>query len=168
MPEEDKVFSSKIKYNGIFPFADFYKFCFEWVRDETGISNLVEEKYAEKLSGDSKNIDVEWTGSRELSDYFKVKIKIVFRIIGLTETEITQEGKKIKTNKGSIEVSIKGSLVRDHQGKFEKTAFEKFLRGIYEKMVIPERVEGLSDKVFGDCNEFLSQAKAYLDLEGKK
>lgn len=168
MPEEDKVFSSKIKYNGIFPFADFYKFCFEWVRDETGISNLVEEKYSEKLSGDSKNIDVEWAGSKELSDYFKVKIKITFRVIGLTETEITQGSKKIKTNKGSIEVSIKGTLVKDHAGKFEKTALEKFLRGFYEKMIIPERIQNLTAKVFGDCDEFLSQAKAYLDLEGKK
>ena len=71
MAEEDKIFSSKIKYNGIFSFGDFYKFCFEWLRDEVGL-DLVEEKYAEKLSGDSKNIDVEWSGSRKITDYFKM------------------------------------------------------------------------------------------------
>jgi hypothetical protein len=167
MAEKDKIFSSKIKYNGIFDFAAFYKFCYDWLKEETGLS-VSEGKYAEKLSGDSKSITVEWTGTREMSDYFKFEAKITFNVIGLTTVEITQDGKKIKTNKGSVEIGINGTLVRDPKGKFEKTGFQKFLRGIYEKMVITERIEQMQGKVASDCDEFLSQAKAYLDLEGKK
>jgi hypothetical protein len=167
MAEKDKIFSSKIKYNGIFDFAAFYKFCYDWLKEETGLS-LSENKYAEKLSGDSKSITVDWTGTREMSDYFKFEAKISFSVSGLTTVEITQDGKKIKTNKGSIEIGINGTLLRDYKGKFEKTGFQKFLRGIYEKMVIAERIEQFSGKIVGDCDEFLSQAKAYLDLEGKK
>jgi hypothetical protein len=167
MAEKDKIFSSKIKYNGIFSFGDFYKFCFEWLRDEVGL-DLVEEKYAEKLSGDSKNIDIEWSGSRKITDYFKMEVKVSFRIIGLTNIEITDGNRKVKTNKGSVEVSIKGTLVKDYEGRFEKTAFKKFLRGVYEKTVIPSRVSQYEEKVMKDCDEFLAQAKAYLDLEGKK
>ena len=169
MAEKDKLFSSKIKYNGIFSFGDFYKFCFEWLRDETGLEDsLIEEKYAEKLSGDSKNIDVEWSGSKKMTDYFKMEVKVAFRIIGLTNIEVTDGNRKIKTNKGSVEVSIKGTLVKDYQSRFEKSAIQKFLRGIYEKTVIPSRVSEYEGKVMGDCDEFLAQAKAYLDLEGKK
>ena len=167
MAEKDKIFTSKIKYNGIANFGDFYKFCFEWLRDETELS-LSETKYSEKLSGDSKNIDADWSGSRVMSDYFKFEAKVSFKVVGLTNIEITQDGKKIKTNKGSIEVSVTGTLIKDHQGKFEKTGFQKFIRGIYEKMVIPSRLEQFQDKIKSDCDEFLSQAKAYLDLEGKK
>jgi hypothetical protein len=167
MAEKDKIFSSKIKYNGIFNFPDFYKFCYDWLKDETGLS-LSENKYAEKLNGDSKNIDVDWSGSKEVSDYFKFEAKISFKVVGLTVAEITQDGKKIKTNKGAIEVGISGTLVRDTKGKFEKSGFQRFLRGIYEKTVIPERIEQLQGKVGSDCDEFLSQAKSYLDLEGKR
>ncbi len=167
MPEKDKLFSSKIKYDGIVKFADFYRFCFEWLRDQTGLK-LLEDKYSEKLSGDSKNIKIEWTGIREITDYFKLEVKLTFDIIGLTNIEITEGNKKIKTNKGSIEVGVKGTLVRDYSGKFEKSAVHKFLRSIYEKTVIPSRIEEFEGKVIEDCNEFLSQAKAYLDLEGKK
>ena len=74
MSEKDKIFSSKVSYNGIVNFANFYKFCFEWLRDQTGLK-ISEDKYGEKLSGDSKNIDVEWTGTREITDYFN-KIRI--------------------------------------------------------------------------------------------
>ena len=167
MAEKDKLFSSKIKYNGIFDFQALYKFCYDWLKEETGLS-LSENKYAEKLSGDSKSITVDWTGSREMSDYFKFEAKVSFNVGGLTTVEITQDGKKIKTNKGSVEIGINGTLIRDFKGKFEKSGFEKFLRGVYERMVIPERIEQFQGKIVGDCDEFLSQTKAYLDLEGKK
>lgn len=168
MAEKDKLFSSKIKYGGVVSFADFYKFCYDWLKEEVGLM-LSEDKYAEKISGDSKNIDVEWTGLRDLSDYFKFEAKVSFKVIGLTNIEATNsEGKKIKTNKGSIEVAIKGNLIRDPKGKFEKNGFLKFLRGVYEKMIISSRIEQMEGKIIGDCDEFLAQAKAYLDLEGKR
>jgi len=167
MAEEDTIFSSKIKFSGIFSFSDFYSFCYDWLSQETGLT-ISEDKYVEKLSGDSKNIEVEWTGTREVTDYFKFKVKVDFRVVGLTKVEINQDGVKIETNNGSVEVSVKGVLVKDYEGKFERTAFRKFIRSIYEKWVIPSRVSEYEDKLAGDCDEFLNQAKAYLDLEGKK
>lgn len=166
MAEKDTVFSSKIKYNGVFSFQDFYQFCYDWLTEETDL-NLSENKYTEKLSGDSKNIDVEWTGTRKVTDYFKFEVKVIMRILGLTNVEINQGGAKIKTNKGSIEVGVKGTLIKDYQGKFEKTATQKFMRSVYEKWVITSRIEQFEDKLIGDCDEFLAQAKAFLDLEGK-
>jgi len=167
MVEKDKIFSSKIKYNGIFSFTDFYKFCYDWLTEETGL-NVAEKKYAEKLSGNSKNIDVEWEGTKKVTDYFKVEVKVEFKIIGLTNVEINQEGIKVQMNKGSVEVKISGTLVRDYEGKFEIDAFRKFLRGIYEKWVITSRINQMEDKLVSNCDEFLTQAKAYLDLEGKR
>jgi hypothetical protein len=167
MAEKDIVFSSKVKYGGIFSFKDFYKFCYDWLTEETGLF-ISENKYAEKLDGSSKNIDVEWVGTREVTDYFKFEVKIAFKVIGLSQVE-TQEGStKIKTNKGGVEVGMKGVLVKDYKGKFETKPFQKFLRGVYEKWVIQARVEQFEEKLTEDCDEFLNQAKAYLDLEGKK
>ncbi len=167
MAEKETIFSSKIKYDGILSFTDFYKFCYNWLTEETGLI-VAEEKYAEKLSGESKNIDVVWAGKRKLTDYFQFEAKITFKVLALTQIEINKDGKKIKTNKGNVEVGIKGVLVRDWQGKFEKDAFRKFLRSIYEKWIIQSRVEQFEGKIVGDCDEFLSQAKAWLDLEGKR
>ncbi len=168
MPEKDTIFSSKISYNGIFSFKDFYKFCYDWLKEETGLDPLTEEKYSEKIEGPVKNIDIEWNGSKELTDYFKFEAKVSMKVKGLSETEISQGGAKVKTNKGSIELSIKGILIRDYKGRFETTAFKKFLRGIYEKWVIRSRVEEYEEKISSYCDTFLNQAKAYLDLEGKK
>ena len=167
MAEKDTRFSSKIKYAGIFSFKDFYIFCNDWLTNETNLL-MSEEKYAEKISEDTKKIDIEWTGQRKFTDYFRFDVQVEFKITELTEVEIQEGNAKIKTNKGSVEVKIKGILVRDYDGKFEKTAGKKFLRSIYEKWVIPSRIEEFEEKIITGCDEFLNQAKAYLDIEGKK
>jgi len=165
--EKDKIFSSKVKYEGIMDFKEFYKFCYQWLSEEAAL-DIIEKKYSEKISGDAKNIKVEWDGSRKVTDYFKFLIEVKFEVLNLTSVEITKDGKKLKMNNGSVEVTVKGTLIRDYEGKFEKTPMRKFLRGIYEKWVIYSRVKEYEEKLIGDCNEFLSQAKAFLDLEGKR
>lgn len=167
MAEKDKIFSSSISYKGIFSFSDFYQFCYDWLTEETGLG-ISEDKYSEKLAGTSKDIDVEWTGEKKVTDYFKFEIKVKFEITGLTEVEIEKGGAKVKTNKGKVKAKVSGTLIRDYDGKFEKDAFRKFLRSIYEKWVIKSRIDQFEDKLFGNCDEFLGQAKAYLALEGKR
>ena len=167
MPEKDSIFSSKVKYNGIFSFRDFYAFCYSWLTEETNLE-IAENKYSEKISGDSKNIEIEWIGTRKVTDYFKFEFKIKFEVTGLIEVEVQENSAKVKTNKGLIKIDLKGVLVRDYEGKFEKTASKKFFRSIYEKWVIPSRITEYENKIISECDEFLVQAKAYLDLEGKK
>jgi hypothetical protein len=167
MAEQETIFSTKIKYAGIFLFKDFYNFCYDWLTDETGLF-VGEDAYTEKLEGNAKNIEVQWTGTKKVTDYFKFKIVVNFRILGLTNVEISRDNTKTKANKGSVEIKVKGVLIRDYQGKFEIDAFRKFLRSTYEKWVIPARIDEFEGKLIEECDEFLTQAKAYLDLEGKK
>ncbi len=166
MSEKEKVFSSKVKYGEIFNFAEYYKFCYDWI-DEEGFW-IVEDKYVEKLKGDAKEVDVEWTCKKKVTDYFLFELKIKFKVINMKKIEINYGGSKINTNKGTVETNVSGTLVRDYEGKFETSGPLKFLRGIYEKWVIPSRVEEFEGKINDICNDFLGQAKSYLDIEGKK
>jgi hypothetical protein len=86
----------------------------------------------------------------------------------MEDVEVLQDKVKVRMNKGLIEVKISSTIIKDYQGKFEQNAFKKFLRGIYEKWVIPSRISQYETKLVGDSDEFLSQIKAYLDLEGKR
>jgi len=167
MAEKDEIFSSEMKHVGFFNFKEFYKFCYDWIEDEIGIK-MAEKKYEEKLAADSKEIIIEWEEAKKLTDYFKFEMKVAFTVRKLKEVEINQGGKKIKTNSGDVKVKVKGILVRDYAGKFETSAFNKFMRSIYEKWVITSRIDQFEDKIIGDCDEFLGQAKSYLDLEAKR
>ncbi len=166
MAEKEQIYSSKVKYEGIFNFKEFYKFCYDWLTEETGLK-VLEDEYSEKITGNAKELKIIWKGFSELTDYFKFEIKVEFHILNMVDVEINQEGVKIKTNKGIIKTTVKGDLVRDYKGKFETSAFNKFIRGIYEKYMITQRVLQFEDYIVSKCDEFLGQSKAYLDLEGK-
>lgn len=167
MAEKEQIFSSKMRSVGFFVFSEFYKFCYMWLNEEKNF-DLAESVYKEKIKGDAKEIEIEWKGSSKVTDYFKFEIKVDFRILGLTDVEIVKDGHKIKMNKGDAEIKIKGTLVRDYDGKFEKSSFQKFLRSVYEKWIIPSRIDEYGEKLIGICDEFLGQAKAFLDLTGKR
>ena len=167
MAEKDEIFSSKVKYTGLFPFSDFYRFSYDWLVDEFGLL-VKEEAYTEKIKGDSKDLEFVWMGFKEVTDYFKYEVKVKFRILGMTNVEITQNGAKIKMNSANVEVKMSANLVKDYKGRFETGGIRKFLREIYQKWVIPSRIEQFQQKLFSDCDEFLSQVKSYLDLEGKR
>ena len=167
MAEKETIFSSKVKYRGIFKFKDLYQFCYDWIIEETDVNNLNEEKYSEKITGNTKEIEVEWKGEKELTDYFKFEIKVRFHILNMSEVEINENGRKVKTNNGDVKIDVKGNLIRDYKGKFETTAHKKFLRSIYEKWVISTRINEYEDYVTRECDTFLGQVKAWLDLEGK-
>ncbi len=167
MADEDVVYSSSIKYTGIFSFGEFYKFCYDWLTEQTGL-DISEDEYSEKLKGDSKDLEIKWKGDKKFTDYFKFKIKMSYRIVGLKQVELTEGGVKTKTNQGQVKVSLKGILVRDYQARFEGSAWRKVMRESYERWIIQSRIKALETKIIKDCDEFLEQAKSFLDLEGKK
>lgn len=166
MAEKESLFSSQLKYVGIFSFKDFYQFCYDWLTDELGME-VMEEKYTEKIK-EGKDLEIKWVAEKDLTDYFRIQMKVGFKVFNLQKVEIVEDGAKIETNKGDIRLKVEGIIIRDYKGKFETTAFNKFLRGIYEKWVIPSRIEEFQAKIVGDSDEFLSQAKSYLDLEGTR
>jgi len=165
--EKDTVFFSKMKYSGIFSYSGFYAFAHDWISEEMGLT-VKEGKYSEKIKGDSKEVEFEWGCDKEVTDYFKVEMSVVVKVNPLKNVEVNQGGKKISTNNGSVEIKVKGVLIKDYDGKFEGTAFKKFMRSVYEKWIIPSKIDEISGKFAGDCDEFLGQSKAYLDLEGKR
>jgi hypothetical protein len=163
----DDIFSSSMKYAGIFNFRDFYEFCYKWLTDQKSMK-LKENIYEEKLSGNEKEIKIEWETIAKVSDYFHLKMKIEFTIRRLVDVELTKGDEKIKTNKGEVKIKLKGTILKDPNGQFETSPQMKIWRGIYEKFIINSRVKQYEDKLIGDCDEFLAQTKAFLDLEGRK
>ena len=165
--EKDEIYSSKMKYKGLFNLKEYYNFCYQWLSEETGL-DVEEIEYSEKLKGNTKDIDIKWKGTKKVSDYFEFEIKVEFKILAMSEIEINKNGMKEKTNNGEISTKVKATLIKDYDGKFESTPKMKFIRGIYEKWVISQRIIDFEDKLATNAVDFLEQAKAFLDLEGQK
>jgi len=167
MVELDQLFKSKVKHNGIFNFKETYRVLYEWLIDQG--YDLNEKQYKEVISaGNAKEIEIEWDAVRKVSDYFRFEIKVNWHIIGMTSVEVEIDGVKEKMNKGQFEIEAKCILQKDYEDRWTMNPFYKFLRGLYDRYVIPARIEQYEGKLIGENDEFLAQCKAFLALTGKR
>ena len=166
MAQKDKILKEKVEHSGLFKFSDLYSFCHSWFMEES--YGVIEEKYAEKVSGNTKEIDIEWKATKWMGDYFKLEQKVVFEIKGLTDVEVEGDGKKKKMNQGKVKIEITGFLVMDPHSKWDNTPFYQFLRDTYNKYIVPQRVDAMEEKMKADVKGFKDEIKAYLELSGKR
>ena len=167
MVEEDRLFKTKVKHKGVFDFKETYRVLYEWLVDQG--YNLNEKSYKENLGpGGSREIEIEWNAFRNISDYFRFLFKIKWHIMGMTEMEAVIEGEKQKVNKGQFEIEISTILVKDYESRWENRPFFKFLRTMYDRYLIPSRIEQYEGKLLGEMDEFVTQLKSFLSLVGRK
>jgi hypothetical protein len=166
MSEKDKICEGKVKHDGIFDYKDVYRFLYTWLTDFEYI--MEERNYTEKIKPEGKEVEIHWIGKRKISDYFRFILKIDWLILGMTNVEIMKDNIKVKANKGVLEIKVTGFLEKDWENRWENTAYMRFLRGIYDKFIIRGRIETYEDKLAEEMDEFVSQMKAFLALEGLK
>lgn len=160
--EKDKICGGKTSYDGFFDFKQVYNFLYTWFSDYE--YDIEENRYGEKIKPEGKEIDIEWTAKRDITDYFRFVVKIDWLITGMTSHNV---GNK-KLDKGKIEIRITGYLVKDYEEKWESTAFLKFLRDVYDKYIIKGRIDQYEDKISEELDEALAQIKSFLALEAKR
>lgn len=166
MAEQDTQYKGKLKETGIFDFKEFYEFVYDWLVGEG--YKVFERAYKEKISGDSKDLEIVWENDRKVSDYFKFRIKMEWKVFGLKKVEVKKEDKKIMMNSGEIEIKFAGIIMKDYENRWENHPFWKFLRGVYDKYIIRSRVDEYEGKVEEETRELITQCKAFLALESRK
>ncbi len=166
MSEKELLIKEKVDHTGLFNFAAIYKFAHAWLIEED--HGVIEEEYSEKVEGNKRRLDIKWFATRRLSDYFKSQLKIKFEVTDMTDVEVELEGKKKKMNKGKIKIEIKGTIITDHESKWETSPFARFMRDTYNKYVIPSRIEDIKDYVKDTTRDFKDELKAYLEMSGSR
>ena len=167
MVEKDTIVKEKLKYSGLMDLEQAYKFAYDWLKKED--LNVIEDEYSEKVKSNGKELEIKWTASKKLTDYFKSTYSLKWRILGLSDVEVEIEGKKKKMNKvADLSIELKGVLEKDYSNKWEGSAFNKFIKDVYNKYVIPQRTDQKEDQVRDTVQNFKEEMKAFLELTGRK
>jgi len=162
MSKESVIFSgSKLGYKGLFDLSLIYKKLRLWLIDE-GYNDPNEIKYVEMVKPEGKIIEFIWeTSKTEENNYFKIKQKIKFNIIGLQEVEVEQEGKKIKLNNAEIEVSFDSSLVSNSDNSWQD---ENLMHRLYQRFIIPDKIEHYKIEAYKNTTSIMDEIKNYFNL----
>ena len=168
MVEKDELIKEKVSHTGLGDFKAAYKHAHSWLKEDKGY-NLIEEKYSEKIEGDSRAIEVEWTASKEITDYFKVVIKVKWKIEGMVDVEVEIDGRKKQMNKyKKLEIEIKGILEKDYKGNWNSNQTQNFFKEVYHKYIIPERINKKEEECIKTVQDFKEEMKALFELTAKR
>jgi len=161
MVELDKVIPvQKIRHIGIFDFKELYYTCYNWFSHEQ--YDLAEKNYTEKINPKGREVEIEWDAVRKVSEYLKFQIMVRWRIIEMNDVEVEQDGKKIKLQKGDVEIRFFIILLKDYEHRWEGNSFSSWLRKIYDKYFIKSRIDKYEGKLVEEVNDLIGQAKAVL------
>lgn len=166
MGDKDKITEEKLTHDGVFDLKDIYNFIYTYFIDNEYV--IEEKSYKEKTTGDAKEIEINWLAKKKINDYFRLLIKIDWRVLRMVSVEVMKEGRKVKANRGSLEVKFTAFLERDYESKWESSSFYKFLRGVYDEFVIKKTIQGYEEKVSKEMADAVNQTKSFLVLEGKR
>jgi hypothetical protein len=168
MAEKEEVIREKdLAYSGVFDFKGFYGFSHNWLSNQENYG-VVEEKYSEKVEGNSKNMDVKWVATKEVSDYFKMEIKITMKLSDLTDVEVEIDGETKRSNRGKVSILLIGSLIKDPKSKWDTSAFNRFLRDVYNKYIVPNKIGEMKGLVVNDVIALKEEMKAFLEISAKR
>jgi hypothetical protein len=152
----------KISHKGIFDFKDVYEGLKRWLMHSgygNESKNLHEKSYLERIKGDSKQIESRWTARKEVTGYFANVIEISFQSIGVTDVEIEKDGRKVKLQKGKIDITITGTLLKN-----KNKGWSPLMCSIYENFVIRDRLENYRIGLYSKVYSLHDEIKAILEL----
>jgi hypothetical protein len=165
MKESISVVSMKTKGKGVFDMAELYQNMKFWL-DFQGYGNaeqtFQEEKYVERIKGDSKQIEIRWRADKIFNDYVSYTIGITFFIIGLKDVQIEKDGKKIGSNKGEVEIRFNAKLNLDWKNKWKSNS----IQSLYNNFIIRDKIESHKTDLYNKTYTLYDEVKKFFEMYG--
>lgn len=157
----------------VFKLEDLYKIMHEWLV-ENGYATRADEKFPEKyflhkVTPAGVEIWFRWRMKKSplpgIQKFWRFDLDIDTHVLGLQDVEVVVQNKKIKANKGEVEVQASANLVLDASGDWSKNALLKPFKKFYFSRVIAKKRDMLKKKLYDDAFELRDVINNYLQLE---
>ena len=137
--------------SGSFNLNDLYKKISMWYFNKG--YDFTEKENSNKIGSSGSEVKLDIMGDRKIDSYVKFHIDILIAVL------------EYKGGQGKFHASIKAYLELDYDNKWEKTAFDKFLRHIYNSVIIKTRIKKYyGSKLYLELVDFSKAVKSPLGL----
>jgi len=162
-----------VNYKDVFLLEDLYVLMYEWLV-ENGYATRADEEFPERYYLDrtgaaGKEIWIRWrckkfpmSGPRK---FWRYDLDVDMHVLTLKDVELVVQNKKIKANKGEVEVEVVANLVYDVSGEWSKSSLLKPFRKWYFKKVVSKEKDMLEKKFYNEAFEFRDAITNYLKVE---
>ncbi len=170
--DKKKISSVKVNYKDVFSLSYMYKLMREWLIDN-GYADRDEDKFPEVFYLQKENpafgkeIWARWRLKKEpdpAAKLWRFDLDVDIHVLGLKEVEVTHQNKRIKADKGEVEVEIAAYIVYDYEKAWEKATFLKpYAKFITDRLQKKKSVE-FETKLGEESDRFRDAIKEYLQL----
>jgi len=150
----------------VFDFKDFYKMLKSYLKD-LGYGSEEKEYHEGNLPTGERVIKFTLECDKKVEDYVKLVMNINVSA-AIKDVEVEKEGKHAKVQKGKINIGISGYLKKDSEDEWamkKKSAFLRFIREIYDKFFIHDKMEMYAKQLAKDQEALVYDLKTFLKLK---
>lgn len=172
----------RVKYKDIFDLRDFYKALHEWLlehdwKDEEDKLDHWENYYGERIAQNgAREIWAQWRPWKQVPEDTRLAYYLDFdwHCIAVTNTEIVRDGKKVKVNKGEVELKIRAYIEKKYETEWKKHPILKHFINIFSKRVYRDTLKRREKELYQETyamQNFIKQwfkLKRYLPYEESK
>ena len=150
-----KFYGQEIRKKGKIEIERFHNELIPWFQENK--YDFTEKDLTGKDTSEGRDEKFEWVAQRKVDSYFKFYINVHCIIM------------RLKGDQGQIVLRFKGYLEKDYKEQFKRKygKFGEFLRRLYERYIIPDKVDKMAGKVYSETNDLIDKAKGILNLTVK-
>ncbi len=163
MVEREVIVSKqKIIHEGLFSATELYSLIdsyFESIDyDKREIKNI------ESVRDKGKYVEIEMEPHRKITDFVEYKIHLRMIMENLTEVVVEKGKRKIRTNKGKLQLVFDAYVETDYEARWEDRPILYIIRALFNKFLYPAQREKYANEVGQDLTHLVSNIKSYLNI----
>jgi len=167
VPEKELI----LVYSGVFSFKYLYFLLHEYFI-ETKYCSVKESEFKEHMfsrrdTARGREIQIIWRLSKDTGDYYytRYEFDLIFHALALQETEVLIGGKKMKLDKGEIELKIKGRIMQNPDVDNAWYMKNKRVNKWYKKKYLIDKRNFHKKQFRDELAELQESIKEYFDIE---
>ena len=159
MAKEVLIPKTVIMQEAVFDFSRLYKDMQYWFDQK--LYTFHELRNEQKESARGTELEIEWIGEREINNYFKFKITVLFLGNDIDRLQ-AEEGNIV--HQGNLKIFIEGTLIMDYKDKFKGGKFTEFLSKIYNDVIMLKKRKNYEIKLCEEIVELKKLIREHLQL----
>jgi len=160
----------KVNYKDVLDLKYLYLLMHEWLVEEgyapRSDSEFKEVFYYQKEDPNAGNFyHFKWRFEKDPpnTSLWKYILEVDTMVLTMKDVELAVKGKKVKAQKGEVEVTITGLIKTDPKKKFER--FPKGVQNYIFKKLLRKQNDHYSDTLKNEMIRFQEAIKSYLKIE---
>jgi len=152
----------KFSYEGLFDLAELYRLIDSWFYEKGW--DKYEHINQEQITPSGRQIRLILEPWKNITDYFKIIIKIKAHFIDIKDVEVEKEDQRIKINQGEIKIIFDGYVLSDRRGLWSSKPLWWFLSIIFNKYIFKEHYNKAERWLLSDLDDLYQKIKSFLNV----